>query len=67
MRPSAELAVERMVKPSCSSSRAMLRTRSPATVSALISRWTISTGNFRSLYMPQPPAAGRQRLPMLSG
>ncbi|MNC06207.1 hypothetical protein D3C75_537130 [compost metagenome] len=67
MRPSRALAVTRMGKPSCSSSAMMPRTRSPATLSALISRWTISTGNFRSLYMPQPPAAGRQRLPMLSG
>ena len=35
---SVELAVERMVKPSLLSSSAMARTRSPATVSALMSR-----------------------------
>ncbi|MNR15692.1 hypothetical protein D3C85_1322450 [compost metagenome] len=54
MRPSAELAVDRMVKPSCSSSWAMLRTRSPATVSALISRWTMRMGNLSSLYIVAP-------------
>ena len=52
--PSVELAVERMLKPSSSSSRAMPRTRSPATVSALMSRWTMRMGNFRSLYIVSP-------------